>query len=54
MLAAGPAPRHYDPTVKPVMRLLSELAARRDLPHVSRAEGRDSNWSCAGTRAAAA
>jgi oxaloacetate decarboxylase alpha subunit len=31
MLAAGPAPRQYDPTTKPVMTLLRELAGRRDL-----------------------
>ncbi len=35
MLAAGPAPRHYDPTLKPVMTLLRELAARRDLSHIT-------------------
>ena len=35
MLAAGPAPRHYDPTLKPVMTLLRDLAARRDLSHVT-------------------
>ncbi len=34
MLAKGPAPRHYNPTLKPVMGLLRELAARRDLTHV--------------------
>jgi oxaloacetate decarboxylase alpha subunit len=33
MLAAGPAPRHYDPTLKPVMTLLRDLAGRRDLSH---------------------
>jgi oxaloacetate decarboxylase alpha subunit len=33
MLAAGPAPRHYDPTLKPVMTLLRELTSRRDLSH---------------------
>jgi len=33
MLAAGPAPRHYDPTLKPVMTLLRELTRRRDLSH---------------------
>jgi oxaloacetate decarboxylase (Na+ extruding) subunit alpha len=31
MLAAGPAPRHYDPTLKPVMTLLRDLAGRHDL-----------------------
>jgi oxaloacetate decarboxylase alpha subunit len=35
MLAAGPAARHYDPTMKPVMTLLRELASRRDLAHFS-------------------
>jgi len=35
MLAAGPAPRHYDPTLKPVMTLLRDLAARRDLSQVT-------------------
>jgi oxaloacetate decarboxylase alpha subunit len=35
MLAAGPAPRHYDPTLKPVMTLLRDLAGRRDLSHVT-------------------
>jgi oxaloacetate decarboxylase alpha subunit len=35
MLAAGPAPRRYDPTLKPVMTLLRDLAGRRDLSHVT-------------------
>ncbi|MEJ0036087.1 MAG: biotin carboxyl carrier protein [Gammaproteobacteria bacterium] len=35
MLAAGAAPRHYDPTLKPVMTLLRELAGRHDLSHVT-------------------
>jgi oxaloacetate decarboxylase alpha subunit len=35
MAAAGPAPRHYDPSVKPVLRLIRELTARRDLNHVT-------------------
>ena len=35
MLAAGPAPRHYDPTLKPVMTLLRGLAARRDLSRIT-------------------
>jgi oxaloacetate decarboxylase alpha subunit len=34
MLAAGPAPRHYDPALKPVMSLIRQLTARRDLSHV--------------------
>jgi oxaloacetate decarboxylase alpha subunit len=35
MLAAGPAPRRYDPTLKPVMTLLRDLAGRRDLSQVT-------------------
>jgi len=35
MLAAGPAGRHYDPTLKPVMSLVRQLAARTDLAHVA-------------------
>jgi len=35
MLAAGPAARHYDPTLKPVMSLLRQLTAQRDLAHVA-------------------
>ena len=35
MLAAGPAERHYDATAKPMMRLIRELTARRDLTHIS-------------------
>ncbi|MDR2215992.1 MAG: hypothetical protein LBE59_09155 [Nevskiaceae bacterium] len=31
MQAAGPAPRHYDAQLRPVMKLLRELSARRDL-----------------------
>jgi oxaloacetate decarboxylase (Na+ extruding) subunit alpha len=34
MIAAGPAPRHYDPSTKPVMSLIRELTARADLSHV--------------------
>ncbi len=34
MLAAGPAPRHYDPALKPVISLLRTLTARRDLQDV--------------------
>jgi len=34
MLAAGPAPRHYDPSARPTMDLIRTLAARRDLDHV--------------------
>jgi oxaloacetate decarboxylase alpha subunit len=35
MLAAGPAARHYDPTLKPVMSLIRQLTARRDLARIS-------------------
>jgi oxaloacetate decarboxylase alpha subunit len=35
MLAAGPAARHYDPALKPVLSLLRQLTARTDLSHVS-------------------
>jgi oxaloacetate decarboxylase alpha subunit len=35
MLAAGPARRDYDPVIQPVLRLLRELAARRDLIEVT-------------------
>jgi oxaloacetate decarboxylase (Na+ extruding) subunit alpha len=35
MLAAGPAGRHYDPTLKPVMSLVRQLAGRTDLAHVA-------------------
>jgi oxaloacetate decarboxylase alpha subunit len=31
MMAAGPAPRHYDPSGKPVMALLRKLLAQRDI-----------------------
>jgi oxaloacetate decarboxylase alpha subunit len=34
MRAAGPAPRDYDPAVRPVMELLRKLLARRDLAAV--------------------
>src|SRR3569833_236490 len=34
MLAAGPAGRHYAPAVRPVMSLLKQLIARRDLAQV--------------------
>ena len=30
----GPPPRHYDPSTRPVMALLSRLLARRDLAQV--------------------
>ena len=35
MLAAGPAPRHYDPSSRPAMELIRKLTCRRDLSHVS-------------------
>jgi oxaloacetate decarboxylase alpha subunit len=35
MMAAGPAPRHYVPGAKPVLDLIRELTARRDLTHVA-------------------
>jgi len=35
MLAAGPAPRHYDPASRPVLDLIRKLTARRDLSHVA-------------------
>jgi oxaloacetate decarboxylase (Na+ extruding) subunit alpha len=35
MRAAGPAARHYNPTLRPVLNLLRQLTARRDLTHVS-------------------
>jgi oxaloacetate decarboxylase alpha subunit len=35
MRAAGPAPRHYDPALRPAVELLRRLAARRDLTEVS-------------------
>ena len=34
MTAAGPAPREYDPTIKPVMELLRGLLARDDLSRI--------------------
>lgn len=38
MRAAGPAPRHYDPALQPVLDLLGRLCARRDLTQVSLAK----------------
>jgi len=35
MRAAGPARRHYDPTVSPVLDLIRKLAARSDLDYVA-------------------
>jgi oxaloacetate decarboxylase (Na+ extruding) subunit alpha len=34
MQAAGPAPREYDPSQRPVLRLIRELCARRDLSDI--------------------
>ena len=38
MLAAGPAAQHYDPDAKPIISLIRNLTARRDLEHVSLAK----------------
>jgi len=35
MLAAGPAPRHYDPKVRPVISLIRSLVKRTGLSHIS-------------------
>ena len=35
MIAAGPAARHYDPEVQPIISLIRQLAGRPDLKHVS-------------------
>jgi oxaloacetate decarboxylase alpha subunit len=35
MQAAGPAPRHYDPTLRPAMDLIRQLIARTDLTRIS-------------------
>jgi oxaloacetate decarboxylase alpha subunit len=34
MQAAGPAPGEYDPATRPVLRLIRELCARRDLGEI--------------------
>src|SRR5690606_5033865 len=34
MQASGPAPREYDPALRPVLKLVRELCARRDLAEV--------------------
>lgn len=39
MRAAGPAPRHFDPAVKPALALIRTLTARRDLQSVSVEKG---------------
>jgi oxaloacetate decarboxylase alpha subunit len=35
MKAAGPAPRHYDPTLRPVLALIRQLIARNDVGSLS-------------------
>jgi oxaloacetate decarboxylase alpha subunit len=35
MQEQGPAPRHYDPKVRPVMELLRQLLARTDFSHIA-------------------
>ena len=35
MLAAGPAPRHYDPSSRPALDLIRKLTSRRGLSHVA-------------------
>jgi oxaloacetate decarboxylase alpha subunit len=35
MLAAPPAPRHYNPGLRPVISLLQQLAGHRELTQVS-------------------
>jgi oxaloacetate decarboxylase alpha subunit len=35
MLAAAPATRIYDPSTKPIMSLIRQLTARRDLDRIS-------------------
>jgi oxaloacetate decarboxylase alpha subunit len=35
MLAAGPARRHYNPTVSPILDLIRQLGARRDLEYIA-------------------
>jgi oxaloacetate decarboxylase alpha subunit len=35
MQAAGPAPRHYDPTQRPAMDLIRKLIARTDVTRIS-------------------
>jgi oxaloacetate decarboxylase alpha subunit len=35
MLAKGPAPRHYDPTLRPVLSLIRQLTARKDLSYIA-------------------
>jgi oxaloacetate decarboxylase alpha subunit len=40
MVAAGPARRHYNPTLSPVVDLIRKLSARDDLEYVSIDKGR--------------
>ena len=35
MVAAGPARRHYNPTVSPVLDLIRKLGARSDLEYIA-------------------
>jgi len=35
MQSAGPAPRHYDPTLRPVMALIRQLTARADVTRIA-------------------
>jgi oxaloacetate decarboxylase (Na+ extruding) subunit alpha len=35
MRAAGPAARHYNPVLKPVMSLIRQLAEHRELAHIA-------------------
>jgi oxaloacetate decarboxylase alpha subunit len=35
MLAAGPAPRHYNPELKPVLNLIRQLSGRTDLSRIA-------------------
>jgi oxaloacetate decarboxylase (Na+ extruding) subunit alpha len=35
MLAAGPAERHYDPAIPPLMSLIRTLTARKDIWQIS-------------------
>jgi oxaloacetate decarboxylase alpha subunit len=34
MLAAGPAPREYDPSMKPTLSLIRKLTAQRDIAQI--------------------
>ena len=34
MQASGPAPRQYDPALRPVLKLVRALCARRDLAEI--------------------